>query len=244
MKDHSLSKGKEMRVEELKNYGKPYSETMVNLPRPVQNLIKKESSRVVRRHLGLLGSLRLLILARRERHRLKEVDLTSVREKGLTSELFIDRTIQNTALFSALTQIVGTERAGAIYYEIMDKVSKLMNEAILPSVGELKGMESDFKAFRDYLMAFFSAEKGAGLHDFEVAEDSERAVALNVSYCAFCEIPRLCGIVEACDPSCYSDEVFFPGYLEPLGIRFIRTKTLARGGDCCDFRFEKGEPEA
>jgi hypothetical protein len=27
--------------------------------------------------------------------------------------------------------------------------------------------------------------------------------------------------------------------MEPIGIRFVRTKTLARGDDCCDFRFEK-----
>jgi len=229
-----------MRVGELKNYGKPYSETMVKLPQPVQGRIKKESSSVVRKHLGLLGSLRLLILARRERKRLKGVDLTSVRQKGLTSELFIEHTIQNTALFSAMAQITGTEKAVAIYYEIMDKVSNLMNEAILPSLDELQGMGNDFKAFRDYLIAFFRAEKEAGLHDYQVVEDSDRAIALNVTYCAFFEIPRRCGIVEACDPSCYSDEVFFPGYLEPLGVRFVRTKTLARGGDCCDFRFERG----
>jgi len=228
-----------MKVEELKNYGRPYSETMVKLPQPVQKRIKKESSNVVRRHLGLLGSLRLLILARREKERMQGVDLTSVRQKGLTSDLFLEHTIQNTALFSAMARITGMERAVAIYYEIMDKVSNLMNEAILPSAVELQGMENDFKAFRDYLMAFFAAEKEAGLHDYEVVEDSDRAIALNVTYCAFCEIPRLCGIVEACDPSCYSDEVFFPGHLEPLGIRFVRTKTLARGGDCCDFRFEK-----
>ncbi len=72
-----------------------------------------------------------------------------------------------------------------------------------------------------------------------ILEDSDKAIAVNVTYCAFCEIPRLCGIVEACDPGCYSDEVFFPGYLEPLGMRFVRTKTLARGGDCCDFRWER-----
>jgi hypothetical protein len=85
----------------------------------------------------------------------------------------------------------------------------------------------------------FDGEKEDGLHDYDLAEDSESAIAINVTYCVYYEIPRLCGVAEACDPFCYRDEVFFPGYLEPLGIRFGRTKTLARGGDCCDFRFEK-----
>ena len=121
----------------------------------------------------------------------------------------------------------------------MDKIAGPMNEMIQPSVDQFRQMEDAFKAYCDYLMAFFEAEKSAGLHEYDVIEDSDKAIAINVTYCAFCEIPRLCGIVEACDPGCYSDEVFFPAYLKPLGIRFVRTKTLARGGDCCDFRFEK-----
>ena len=228
-----------MKVQEMKNYGRSYAETMLNLPQPVQNLIKKASSEVVRRHLGLFGSLRLLVLARRERKRFGGVDLTSVRERGLASEPFIKEMIRNTAMFSAMQETTSTEKARAVFYEIMENVSCPMNEAILPSAEELGEEGNAFRAFRDYLVAFFEAEKEDGLHDYGVAEDSDRVIALNVTYCAFCEIPRLCGVVEACDPSCYSDEVFFPGHLEPLGIRFVRTKTLARGGDCCDFRFEK-----
>jgi len=228
-----------MKVQEMKNYGRSYAETMLNLPRPVQKLIKKASSDVVKRHLGLFGSLRFMMLARRERKRFAGVDLASVKERGLGSEPFMKEMIRNTALFSAMTAMVGLEKARAIFYEIMENASCPMNEAILPSAEELGEMGNDFQAFRDYLVAFFEAEKEDGLHDYDLVEDSERATAINVTYCAFCEIPRLCGIVEACDPSCYSDEVFFPGYLEPLGLRFVRTKTLARGGDCCDFRFEK-----
>ena len=228
-----------MRVQELKNYGRSYAETMPNLPKPVEKLIKKASSRVVRTHLGILGSLRLLILAARERKRFEAVDLTPVRERGLASEPFIQLMIQNTALFSAMTKRVGPEKTRTVFYEIMDNTSCPMNEAVLPSGDELGEVGDAMQSFRHYLIAFFEAEKKDGLHDYDLAEDSDKAVAINVTYCAFCEIPRLCGIIEACDPSCYGDEVFFPSYLEPFGIRFVRTKTLARGGDCCDFRFEK-----
>jgi hypothetical protein len=60
-----------------------------------------------------------------------------------------------------------------------------------------------------------------------------------VTYCAFCEIPKRLGFVEACDSGCYSDEVFMPTFLEPLGVRFRRSQTLARKSDRCDFRFER-----
>jgi len=228
-----------MKVEELKNYGKAYSETMAENSRALKKLFNKEGFRAVRQHLGLLGSLRLLLLTRRERKRLAGVDLTPIKQKGLTSDFLIRMAIENTALFSAMTEITGKEKAVAIHREAMDKIAGPMNDIIEPSVDQFQQMEDPFKAYRDYLMAFFVAEKNAGLHDYEVIEDSDKAIAINVTYCAFCEIPRLCGIVEACDPGCYSDEVFFPGYLEPLGMRFVRTKTLAREGDCCDFRWEK-----
>ena len=228
-----------MKVQELKNYGRSYAETMPSLPRPVEKQIKKASSRVVRAHLGILGSLRLLVLAARERRRFEGVDLTAVKEKGLTSDPFMRMMLQNTALFSAMSKLAGPEKARTVFYEIMDNASRPMNEAVLPSADELGEVGDAFPAFRDYLIAFFEAEKRDGLHEYDVAENSDRAVAINVTYCAFCEIPRLCGIIEACDPTCYSDEVFFPGFLEPHGIRFVRTRTLGRGGDCCDFRFEK-----
>ena len=228
-----------MRVEDLKNYGRPYSETLAEIPRPVEKLMKKEAYKVVRGHLGLMGTLRLLLLTRKEKKRLAATDLEPIKRRGLTSEFFIRYIIENTAIFSAMTKIRGTHESLAIHHEIMDRIAVPMNEAILPSVQELRGFKDPFKAFRDYMMAFFLAEKNAGLHDFDVIEDSDKAIGINVTYCAFCEIPHLCGIVDACEPGCYSDEVVFPGHLAPLGIRFVRTKTLARGGDCCDFRWER-----
>lgn len=228
-----------VRVEELKHYGRPYSEIMDEISGPMNNLMKKEVPGIVRRHMGLLGSLRLMFLARRERKRLATVDLTPVRQKGLTSEVFIRQRVEEVAMFSAMAKIAGKEKALAIHHEVVDKVARPIQEMLNPPTAQLLEMEDPFKAWRDYWTAFWLAEKNAGLHDYEIAEDSDEAFAINATYCAFCEIPRLCGIVEACDPNCYSDEVFYPGYLEPLGIRFVRTKTLARGGDSCDFRFEK-----
>jgi hypothetical protein len=228
-----------MKLEELKHYGRPYSEIMEEIAGPMKKLIGREAFGTVRRHLGLLGSLRLMMLARREKKRLENVDLTPVRQKGLASEVFIQQRVEDVAMFSAMARIAGKDKALAIQLEIMDKVARPIQEMLNPPVAQLREMEDPFKAWRDYWTAFWLAEKNAGLHDYEIAEDSDEAFVVNAKYCAFCEIPRLCGIVEACEPSCYADEVFYPGYMEPLGIRFVRTKTLAKGGDCCDFRFEK-----
>ena len=228
-----------MNVEGLKNYGRPYSETMTTLPGDVQSRIRSAGAKVIRKHLGLLGLLRVLLLTWREKRRMLRMDLDPVRRKGVTNEEFIDFLVGNTAMFLATERMVGMERALSIHREIMDEVAALMNEAILPSRSEFEQVDDLFGAFRAYLLAFFEAEEKAGLHEFRVVEDSDEALAVDVTYCAFCEIPKLLGIAEAGEPGCYSDEVFFPGFLDPFGIRFLRTQTLARKGDHCDFRFER-----
>jgi hypothetical protein len=144
-----------------------------------------------------------------------------------------------TAVFSATVKMVGMEKALSIHREIMDQVAVPMNEALLPSGADLAGLDDPFGAFRKYLLAFFEAEDDAGLHEYRVVEDNDGALAVDVTYCAFCEIPKRLGVIEACDSGCYSDEVFFPGYLEPFGLRFVRTQTLGRKGEHCDFRFER-----
>jgi len=226
-------------VENLKNYGRPFSDTMTTLPAAVQNMIRRESAKVIRSHLGVVGLLRLLLLSWRERRRMLQADLEFVRGKGLTNQKFIDMMVGQTAMFSATAKLAGMDRALSIFREIMDRVAIPLNEALQPSRSELGQVGDPFAAFRKYLLAFFEAENRAGLHEYRVVEDSGDAIAVDVTYCAFCEIPKRLGVMEACESGCYSDEVFFPGYLEPLGVRFVRTQTLARKGDCCDFRYER-----
>ncbi len=228
-----------MTVERLKNYGRPFSETMTTLPGSLRRRVRREGMRVIREEVGLLGLLRIALRSGWERRRLRRTSLDAVRERGLQNQAFIDLIVGQTALFVTTAKTVGMERALAIHHAIMDRVAGPLNEALLPARSELQALEDPFAALRQYMLAFFAAERGAGLHEYRVVEDSERALAVDVTYCAFCEIPKQLGIMQACEPGCYSDEVFFPGFLRPFGIRFVRTQTLARGGSCCDFRFER-----
>jgi hypothetical protein len=228
-----------MKVENLKNYRRPFTETIPALPDPVERLARSRGAKVIRNEMGLLGLLRVLFLTWSEKRRMARVDLDPVRRKGLAEEAFIDRLLQNAAMFSATVRVVGLDRALLIHRKIMDEVAVPINNALLPSASEFKRTGDSFAAFRDYLLAFFEAERAAGLHEYHVVEDSQDVLAIDVTYCAFCEIPRCLGVAEACEPSCYADEVFFPTLLEPLGLRFVRTKTLGRGDDLCDFRYER-----
>jgi hypothetical protein len=102
------------------------------------------------------------------------MDLAPIRRKGATNEKLIDFLVGNTAMFSAMAQMVGMERSLSIHREIMDAVAILMNEAILPSSSEFEQLEDLFGAFRDYILACFEAEAKAGLHEFRIVENSQK----------------------------------------------------------------------
>ena len=84
-----------------------------------------------------------------------------------------------------------------------------------------------------------AANVRAGLHEMEVVEDSTRALAFNVTYCAWHEVAKEFGDPYLCYPStCYGDEVSIPMVLDRVGYRFSRRGTLATAAPVCDFRFE------
>ena len=110
-----------------------------------------------------------------------------------------------------------------------------------PRIDQIKKLEDPFHAFGKYIFSVLEADKEVGLHEFKVIEDSEEAMAFDITYCAFAEIPKQLGLAEAGIPNCYGDDVFLPDFLMPLGIRFLRNGTIAQGNRVCDFRFERIE---
>jgi hypothetical protein len=227
-----------MEVKDLKNYGKPLK-IPDGVPKKVQKRVNKESLRIIKKNIGLIRLIRLMFLMMRENWRMSKHDMSEVRERGLCDKDFLKGQIQMAAFFFALSKIVGKEKALEIFNEIMDTVGTTAMGAFLPEPEDFKKVGDPFEAFRKYFIAFMAVDKEVGIHDFEVIEDTEDAIQVNVTYCAYYEIPKQLGVVEACQPNCYADDVFFPEFCEKMGTRFIRKGTLARGDDVCDFRFER-----
>jgi hypothetical protein len=125
-----------MKIEEIKNYGKAYTQTMEENALEIGKLFKQEAPKIIRKHLGLFNTLRLLLLAGAEKKRLSRVDLTPVRQKGLNSEFFIKQRVEDAAMFSAMTKIAGKEKDLAINHEIMDKVAIPLLAFLLERVGQ------------------------------------------------------------------------------------------------------------
>ena len=112
----------------------------------------------------------------------------------------------------------------------------------LPEPKDMKAFDYPLQAWRAYAAPIPEASTKAGCQELRVFDDGPDAVQMDVHWCVWLELARALGVPEACIPNCYSDDLVFPEYFEALGLRYSRTQTLARGGTCCNFRFERPQP--
>lgn len=227
-----------MEIKELKNYNVPMNESMAAIPPDVIKGIEKNALKILRDRIGLIRLMKFGLTMKQIEREFSAVDLDPVRKRGLSDEAFIDNIVRQSSAFCALSKIVGEERALEILYEIADRTAFGLMSGLLPSTSDFLTFDKPLDTAKDYILALMEADRRTGLHESELVYDSDDAFQINVTYCAFCEIPKCLGAQNAALPSCYGDDVFFPRVCGDLGLRFVRKGTLARGDDFCDFRFE------
>jgi hypothetical protein len=229
-----------MDVKDLKNYGVDIATAMASLPPAVQKRMDDVSNRVVLKRLGLFRSLRLPGLIREEEAKMRAVDFSPLRGRGLDKEELRAGVLSQVAAFAAVARLAGTEKAVEIFEEITREVGREVWEAQAPTAEDYDSCGGDgFAAFRAYFEAMMEANRRAGVLEFDVAEDGDDAVQYDVNSCVFLELAALLGYPEAARHLCLADDVYFPDECRKIGARFVRTGTLARGDRRCDFRFER-----
>jgi hypothetical protein len=209
-----------MDVKDLKNYGVDVATAMASWPPAVQKRMEAVSRRLALKRLGLFRSLRLPGLIREEEAKMRRVDLSPLRGRGLDKEETRAAALLQVAAFAAVARLAGTEKAAEIFEEIVREVGRDVWEAQAPTA-------EDFDSCGD------------GVLEYDVAEDGDDAVQYDVTSCVFCELAELLGYPEAARHLCYADDVYFPDECREIGLRFVRAGTLARGDRRCDFRFER-----
>jgi len=227
------------KVEDLKNYGKPLSDVMLGAEaKKYSRRIRRTLIAELRRELGLIGIMKLMLKLRKEINRGKTQDWSSLYEHGVTNRIFLNDVIRQMAAGKALVDMVGKDKASDIFRRILDQTADI-GATILPSAEDFKACGDVVGSFKEYGKAMMAATVQSGLQEIELVEDSPRALAFNVKYCVWCEVAKKLGDPSICYfTSCYGDEVFFPKAVAAGGGRFTRTGTLATGAPVCDFRFE------
>jgi len=226
------------KVEDLKNYGIPMSE--VNISSESKKYSKKITSVVIaelRREVGIIGIIKLLLKSRKEANRGKALDWSSLEERGITNKRFLNYLITQMATVKALADIVGKDKAASILRRSFDQAVDI-TAPIYPTPEDFKACGDGFGAFRKYIKQQYKASH-VNVSELDIVEDSPGAFAVNVKYCPRCEVAKKLGDPSLCySVSCYWEEVYMSKALPELGARFKRTGTLATGEPVCDFRYE------
>ncbi len=226
------------KIEDIKNYGKNLHDISNAMSKRTANFVKKESVKVIKKEMGLINAIRLAMQIPKKRKEFAKNYLLKVRET-CPHEGFINEMFERAAIFSAMSKYVGEDKAVEIHNKILDKVMPTIGREIFPDPEVLKSFNQPFEACKRYVLSTMEADKKFKMHEYEIVENNSEALQFNVRYCAWYEIKKLLGVPKAALPDCYGDEVFLPVVFREAGVRFMRTQTIARGANYCDYRFEK-----
>lgn len=228
-----------MRVEDLAQYNKGFSEAEGSWTPETKAKMKREGMRVILSHIPWLARPRFLALFVQGKRKAGALELEDLRARGLSHEGFLRQQLEYLAVFWALAHLYDTERAVAIMKEVMDVSAREPLLACLPRPENVRAVGEPIEVFRDYFRVVPEAAERAGCNEITVSEDEPGIIEFRVSWCVWLELAERMGIPQACQPNCYSDDLVFPEYFAELGIEYGRTQTLACGGTCCDFRFQR-----
>lgn len=84
--------------------------------------------------------------------------------------------------------------------------------------------------WKTFMPKLFSPDGGFA---FEYKETNNQRVRFNMTACPYLKLCRDLHCEELAPIFCATDDLCY-GNMHPC-LEFTRTKTLARGGDCCDF---------
>lgn len=227
-----------MDVSSLRNYGAAFSDSEGSWPPEVKARMRKGGMRVVRQSLSWGELPRFAWAFLGKRRKAASLDLSDIRARGMTNEGFLRQQLEYLALFAALAEVCGTERAIATCKAIMDETAREPLLLCLPEPEKVRALGDPWVVFGDYFAPAPEAARKAGCQDLRLVREGD-ALGFDIKWCVWLELARKMGVPEACLPNCYSDDLVFPEYFAALGIRHRRTGTLAEGRSCCDFRFER-----
>jgi L-2-amino-thiazoline-4-carboxylic acid hydrolase len=228
-----------MDVSHLRNYGVAFSDAEATWPAELKAEMRRKAKNVVLGHLSGWQKLQFGFLFLSEQHRCKSVDLSAIRARGMHNEAFLAQQVQYIAVFSSVARLVGTSRAVTILQEVMDVTAREALLLCLPEPELLRETGDPLAAFAAYSRGVPAVSSAAGCHEVVIAEDTDDAFEMRMTWCVWLELARALDVPDACLPNCYSDQLVFPDFMSALGIDYTRTQTLASGGTCCNFRFAR-----
>jgi hypothetical protein len=229
-------------VSDLRGYGAAFSDLESLWSPEMKARMKKDGLKIVMSRLGFFEKFRFGLAFLSHKRRAAALDLSDLQARGMTNQPFLAQQLEYLALYAALEQVTGADRAQEIALALMDATAREPMLACLPDPAQVRALGDPVEVFRDYFLPASEAARRAGCMELHPVQEPDSA-GFDVTWCVWLELARRMGVPDACKPNCYSDNIAFPDYFRALGITYERTGTLAQGCARCDFRFRRTSPD-
>jgi len=138
--------------------------------------------------------------------------------------------LPRVALYKVLERQKGGEEALAVLREYMFGI---VGAAMGKRYSRLEAVPGFFWLFRKVMANFVIASDN---WDCEMLSDNSREVSYNITRCLWLDACIENNCPELCPVFCDTDGVM---YSQMKKVLFVRSSTLAKGGECCDFCYRR-----
>lgn len=221
-----------MKVEELEMYGKA-----LDMPKEAVKKQLKIVFRILKKEFGVFGMFVLLMGIRKHSKRIKKQYPDAVKKAKQISNVFEKELVMMGALFSAIADKRGRKIAQEFLIDMMRKTASTSLPAIyqLPDLVKCEG--DVFDNYKKMNRALFTEIDRLGTWKNDGFRETEYLLEFKITSCLNIELFEAIDCPELNILGCEHDLAAYDLINGPTNSEFIRPCTLAKGGDCCHFKF-------
>lgn len=221
-----------MKVEELRMYGKA-----LEMPKEALRKQGKITFNLIRKEFGITGLIGIMLSTRKHAKRINKEYPEAVAKAKKISDAFAKELAALGGLFSAIADRKGRKFAKEFMSWMAHNVAAVSMPAIY-QVNDLVKCEGDvFDNYKKMNRALFTTTNRMGTWKHNGFHETEDLLEFKVTTCANIELFEAIGCPELNVFGCEHDLAGYPLIEEATNSEFRRHCTLAKGGDCCHFRF-------
>jgi hypothetical protein len=221
-----------MKVEELKMYGKA-----LEMPKQALRKQAKITFNHLRIEFGIIGLIGIGLGIRKHSKRIKKEYPEAIATAKEISDVIAKELATMGALFSAIADRKGRKFAK----EFMISLAHNMGPVSIPAIYQVKDLvkcEGDvFDNYKKMNMALFTTTDRMGTWKHDGFHETEDLLEFKVTTCANIELFTAIGCPELSVFGCEHDLAGYPLIEEATNSEFRRHCALAKGGECCHFKF-------
>jgi predicted transcriptional regulator len=221
-----------MKVEDLEMYGKA-----LEMPKEGQRKQMKIVFNLLRKEFGIIGILGIVKGVNNHAKRIRREYPEAVKKARGISEVFEKELTMMGSLFSAIADKRGRTKAQEFMIGMMRNVAAFSLPAIY-QISDLVKCEGDvFDNYKKMNRALFSETNRMGTWKHDGFHETDDLLDFKVTTCVNIELWEAIDCPELNVLGCEHDLAGYPLIEEATQSEFRRHCTLARGGDCCHFKF-------